>query len=366
MSSKLFTIVLSLSAFLLVVGCNGRTRKAQKDDMASTVETFKLQKGKMDSKILLPGELSGFRQVDIHAKVNSYVKTLNVDIGDKVKKGQLLIELDAPEIIAQLAAAKSRFHSQEAKYLASKSTYERILNTSKVEGTISQNDLDLALARKNGDNADLEAAKAAYQELQSMKGYLTMTAPFDGTVAERNVNIGAYVGQNAEHLLSIIEQDKLRLAVSIPEIYTGYLTMGDELSFMVNSLPGESFSAKISRMSGALDLKLRSERVELDIDNSDKRLLPGMIAEILLPLNSRNDNFIVPLSSIMNTTEGIYVIKIENDQAKWTLVSTGLSNEDSIEIFSNNLHVDDDLVLIAAEEIRNGASVKSNPKKATS
>lgn len=360
MSKKINNILCGLMFLSLLTACGDAVKKNKKNTaVASDVETFQLKKERINSQILLPGELSGFRQVDVHAKVNSYVKTLKVDIGDEVKEGQLLLELDAPEIHAQLAAAESRFHSQEAKYMASENNYDRFLKTSKVEGTISQNDLDQALARKNGDYADLQAAKAAYQELQSMKEYLRIVAPFNGTVAARNVNIGAFVGQNNIPLLSIIEQKKLRLAVSIPEIYTGYLNLGDELSFKVNSLPGETFKAKVSRMSGALDLKLRSERVELDIDNENKRLLPGMIAEIELPLYSRSANFIVPLSTIMNTTEGIYVIKVEDNKAKWTLVTTGLSNSDSIEVFSDQLEENDLLVSSAAEEIRNGSSVKT-------
>ncbi|WP_047244855.1 efflux RND transporter periplasmic adaptor subunit [Maribacter thermophilus] len=364
MKKKIYTVILALGTLALTSACDSSPKKAKENSAQSNnVETFSLKKQKIQSEILLPGELSGYRQVDIHAKVDSYVKSLKVDIGDEVKKGQLLMELDAPEIYAQLAAAKSRFHSQEAKYMASSNNYDRILKTSKVEGTISQNDLDQALARKNGDYADLQAAKAAYQELQSMKEYLRIIAPFKGTVAARNVNIGAFVGQSNTPLLSIIEQRKLRLAVLIPDAYTGYLNLGDELSFKVNSLPGETFTASVSRMSGALDLKLRSERVELDINNENKRLLPGMIAEITLPLYSKNDNFIVPLSTIMNTTEGIYVIKIKDSKAQWVKVNTGLSNKDSIEIFSNNLNENDNLVSFAAEEIRNGSIVhmaKSN------
>jgi membrane fusion protein (multidrug efflux system) len=358
MEIKMYTLVLALSAFTLITGCNSSEKKISKPTVTTNnVKTISLKKQKLNSEILLPGELSGYRQVDIHAKVNSYVKSLQVDIGDEVEQGQLLMELDAPEIYAQLAAAKSRFHSQEAKYMASSNNYDRILKTSKVEGTISQNDLDQALASKNGDYADLQAAKASFQELQSMKEYLRITAPFDGTVTARNVNIGAFVGQNNTPILSIIEQKKLRLAVSIPDMYTGYLNLGDELQFNVNSLPGETFTANVSRMAGALDLKLRSERVELDINNEDKRLLPGMIAEITLPLHSKNDNFIVPLSTILNTTEGIYVIKIEDNKARWTLVNTGLANDDSIEIFSKDLEENDHLVSLAAEEIRNGSLV---------
>lgn len=355
---KIF-VATALSITLWSCGNNNEKKKEipQVETQPKT-ETFALQKQSVMTEISLPAELSGFRQVDLFAKVNSYVKTLNVDIGADVRKGQLLVSLDAPEISSQLSAALSRLHSQEAIYTASNSTYRRLLETSKVEGTIASNDLEQALARKNADFAQLEAAKAAYKEVQVMQGYLQIRAPFNGKVTARNVNIGAYVGQGSQvPLLTVQEQSTLRLAVSVPEAYTGYLKLGDELSFKVTSFRGENFKAKVSRMAGALDNKLRSERVELDVSNSNIKLLPGMVAEVIIPLQSRNTPFVAPKTAVVETTEGTIVIKIVDGKAKHIRVETGLSVRDKIEIFSTDLQEKDILILTANEEIREGSTI---------
>jgi membrane fusion protein (multidrug efflux system) len=359
----LFKNSLYTFAALSVLSC-GNTDKAPAAPAAEEpkIETFALQKQKLSSEIMLPAELSGFRHVDLYAKVNSYVKEMKVDIGSEVRQGQLLIVLEAPEISSQLAAAESRLHSQEAVYMASNSTYSRIYETSKVEGTISKNDLDLALSRKNADYANLQAARAAYKEIQVNLSYLQICAPFDGVVSARNVNTGTYAGPAGKGselpLLTVQDQKKLRLAVSVPEMYTGYLKQGDELAFTVKSLPGQTFRAKISRMSGALDLKLRSERVELDVINTNKKLLPGMVAEVLLPLNSKDSTYVVPKTAVINTSEGLFVIKSDNGKARRVEIKKGREAGDDVEVFSDSLSVSDQLVKSASEELRNGTDIK--------
>ncbi|TEB41357.1 HlyD family efflux transporter periplasmic adaptor subunit, partial [Flavobacterium circumlabens] len=149
----------------------------------------------------------------------------------------------------------------------------------------------------------------------------------------RNVNLGTYVGPSGKGsdlpLLTIQQQDKLRLAVSVPELYTGYLHNGDEMSFNVKSLP-ETFKATITRMSGALDLKLRSERVEMDVHNTTKNLLPGMVAEVLLPLNAKDSTFVIPNTALVNSAEGIFVIKVVNHKATRIDVKRGREIDDKI------------------------------------
>lgn len=324
----------------------------------TATELFPLQKQAITSNITLPAELTGFRQVDIFAKVSSYVKTLKVDIGSTVKEGQLLIELEAPEISSQLAAATSRQHSQEAIYTASNSTYQRILETSKTEGTISNNDLEQAASRKDADLAQLEAARATIRELKVMQGYLQIRAPFTGKITARNINTGAYVGQATQlPLLTLQDQKKLRLSVSVPEAYTSYIKVGDELSFKVVSLRGETFKAKIARKSGALDARLRSEKVELDVANTAERLLPGMVAEVGLSLTSRKDPFSIPRSAMMSTSEGIFVIKSQDHKARRVKVEPGLEAGGNVEIFSEDLKAGDSLVLHVHEEIREGSAL---------
>lgn len=349
-SALLFTALVVLS------GCEKKKEETAKAEIEPKVETFALAKEKLTTELRLPAELTGFQQVDLYAKVSSFVKLLKVDIGTKVKKGQLLIVLEAPEISSQLAAAESRLKSMEAIYATSKSTYNRLYETSKVEGTISKNDLEMASGKKNSDYAQYQAAIAAHKEVSIMRGYLEIRAPFDGVVAARNVNLGTFVGPAGKGsdlpLLTIQEQSKLRLAVSVPELYTGYLHPGDEMSFNVKSLP-ETFTAKITRMSGALDLKLRSERVEMDVHNTKGNLLPGMVAEVLLPLNAKDSTFVVPKSAVVNSAEGLYVVKVVNHKATRVDIKKGREIEDKIEIFGD-LTPNDKLVKIASEETKEG------------
>lgn len=349
-----------LLAALLLNSCGEEKKEAVPFDTAPVIETFDLKKEKLSSEIRLPAELSGFRQVDLYAKVASYVKELKVDIGSQVTEGQLLIQLEAPEISSQLAAAQSRLHSLEAVYTGSNANYNRILETSKVEGTISKNDLDQALARKSSDYAQLQAARATVREIQVNQGYLQIRAPFTGIVTARNINTGAYVGPAGKGsdlpLLTVQDQKKLRLAVSVPEMYTGYLKNGDEIGFNVRSLPNDNFKAKIQRMSGALDLRLRSERVEMDVINSDNKLLPGMVAEVLLPLKAQDSTFVVPKSAVINTSEGVFVIRVKDNKTQRVEVKKGRETAESVEIFGA-LDANDKLVKAASEELKDGTKI---------
>jgi len=360
MKKTLIPSVVLLSA--LILNSCGEEKKEATVEAAPVIETFDLKKEKLSSQISLPAELSGFRQVDLYAKVASYVQDLKVDIGSQVTEGQVLIQLEAPEISSQLAAAQSRLHSLEAVYTGSNANYNRILETSKVEGTISKNDLDQALARKSSDYAQLQAARASVREIQVNQSYLQIRAPFTGIVTARNVNTGAYVGPQGKGsdlpLLTVQDQKKLRLAVSVPEMYTGYLNDGDEMSFTVRSLPNDTFKAKIQRMSGALDLRLRSERVEMDVINKDSKLLPGMVAEVLLPLNAKDSTFVVPKSAIINTAEGIFVIRVKDNKTQRVAVKKGRDDDENTEVFGD-LTLNDKLVKQASEELKDGTDIKN-------
>ncbi|HXB07584.1 MAG TPA: biotin/lipoyl-binding protein, partial [Puia sp.] len=137
----------------------------KKDSTAAPAATFQLEKGQLSTDLFVPGELIAFQQVDLYAKVNSFVRKLYVDVGSEVKEGQLLATMEAPELQSQLASAESRVKSQEAIYIASKSNYDRVIETSKTPGTISQNDVDQADARQKSDMAQWDAAKSAYKEV---------------------------------------------------------------------------------------------------------------------------------------------------------------------------------------------------------
>jgi len=360
-SSIITGTIFSLAMPILMAGCgSSEAKKDEKPVEKNITETFLLTKDKISTDLQLPGELIAFQQVDLYAKVTGFVKEMKVDIGSEVSAGQLLVTLEAPELSSQLLAADSRLKSQEAIFAASKSNYDRILETSKTAGTISQNDIDQAAAKKNSDEAQLEAARATQKEIGTMKGYLEIRAPFSGVITSRNVNLGAYVGPSGKGsefpLFTLQEQKHLRLAVSIPEAYTGLLKNGSEATFRVKSQPNETFKAQVKRMAGALDLRLRSERVEMDIINNDKKLLPGMIAEVTIPLGNSDSTFVIPKTALVNSNEGVYVIKVVDNKTQKVTVKKGRESGDNVEIFGT-LNVNDVLVKKGSEELRDGSEI---------
>ncbi|UOE47710.1 efflux RND transporter periplasmic adaptor subunit [Mucilaginibacter sp. SMC90] len=326
-----------------------------------TVQLVPVTKGRLSSNITIPGELIPYQQVDLYAKTNSYVKKLLVDIGSEVHQGQLLAVLEAPEINSQLAAAQSRIKQFEAVYFASKATYDRLVSTSKTPGTVSQNDLEQAEAKKNADQANIDAAKSGLKEVSANLAYLEIRAPFDGVITSRNVNLGAYVGpggKSTDPLFTVQDQGRLRLVVSVPEIYTGALSNKSEVNFTVRALPSEKFTAQVKRIAGALDEKLRAERLEMDVYNKDKKLIPHMFAEVNVPLPAGDSTYVVPKTAVATSTEKVFVIKVVDHKAVWVDVKKGLTNGDSIEIFGADLKQDDKLVKVASDEIRNGSTLK--------
>jgi len=351
----------------VLMQCKSSGEKAeQKESSTPTIEVFPLKQGTLTASLKIPGELVSFRDVDLYAKISSFAKQLYVDVGSEVKEGQLLALMEAPEIVSQLVAAESRLKSQQAICLASKANYDRLLETSKTPGTISQNDLDQARAKMNSDNAQLEAALAAQREVSVMQNYLEIRAPFDGIISSRNVSLGAYVGPSGKGsefpMFTLNEQKRLRLVVYVPESYSSYLHLNDDIRFTVKAYPNEKFTAKVKRLAGALDKKLRAQRIEMDVYNENKKLLPGMIAEVGLSFSSSENTWVVPRTAVVNSTERVFVIRIRDHKAEWVDVKKGLEANQQVEIFGP-LNNDDQLVTSANEEIRNDSEVKQAAKK---
>lgn len=353
---------LALVAAVWLAGCGVSQSKPDnaKVEPATVVTAFPLGKEIFSASLRTPGELQAFQQVDLYAKVNSFVRRLNVDVGSTVQAGQVLATMEAPELGSALAGAESRLRSQEAVYLASKANYDRLYQTSLTPGTVSQNDLDLAFAKQQSDFAQKEAAKAAYREVADQRNYLEIRAPFAGVISARNVSAGAYVGPSGKGselpLFTLQEQKKLRLVVAVPEAYAPYLKEEREVKFVVKSLGNREFNAVINRLAGALDTRLRAQRVEMDVINNDKLLLPGMITEVHIPMQTADSVFVVPSSAVVNSTEKVFVIRINGQKSEWVDVKKGREADGKTEIFGN-LREGDMLVEKANDEIRNGSAV---------
>jgi membrane fusion protein (multidrug efflux system) len=359
----IFSLVMSAATASCKSGDSQQHEEKQQTQQAAdaAVEVVSAQKGKLSSSLQLPGELIPYQQVEIYAKEASFVRKVLVDVGSEVKQGQLLVSMEAPEINSRMAEAQSNLKSLQAIYISSQANYNRLLETSKTPGTISPNDLDQALARVNSEKARLEGAQASIRAVAATKNYLNIRAPFSGVITARNVNPGAYVGPSGKGsetpIFVLQQQKKLRLVISVPENFTGLIRQQDEITFNVKALPSRKFTAKINRMAGALDDLLRSERIEMDVINNDKSLLPGMYAEVSIPLPAKDSTFVVPKSALVSSTEREFVIRVVNQKAEWVDVKKGREANNKIEVYGN-LNEGDKIIKTATDEIRNGSDIQ--------
>ena len=333
--------------------------------MMNMMETIEISKSNPLVPLKLAGELKPYEQTELFAKVNSYVKQIRVDIGDKVVAGQTLVVLEAPEIVSQIANAKAKVQAQEAIYLSTKSTYDRMLKADETKGAVAKDAIDQIKARKLSDESQLAAARSAYNEIRNINDYLVIKAPFSGTITNRNIDLGAYVGPMSKTPLLVIENNqKLRLNLSVPEANTPYIKIGDTIRFYVRSQPQVKHIALVSRKSGSLDERLRSEKIEADFINKEKLLKPFMVAETSIPLQNSVATFFVPKMSVVESGMGTYVIRIEQGKTKNIPVSKGRMWEDKVEIFGE-LSEGDKILKMASEEIMEGTDVppKNQTKK---
>lgn len=361
---KLDTILLSVICMVLMGACSVKEKQAEEQqgnmNMPMNVERTKLEKSNPAIPVRLPGELVPDQEVMIYAKVPSYVQTLKVDVGSKVMQGQVLMTLEAPEINSQLASALSKMKAQEAVYIATKATYNRTIKAAQTVGAISQDAIDQITARKDADEAQYIASKSLYQEVKAMENYLIIRAPFSGVITERNTDVGAYVGpagKGSDKSLLVVQKDeKLRLVLAIPEAHTPYVELGDTVRFSAKSIPQKVFTGIVARRAGALDTKLRAERIEVDVQNPDGLLLPRMIVDANITLRSEEPTFFIPKSALVDGNMGVYVMKIVDGKTQKVSVRKGRSHDMSVEIFGS-LDVGDEILLKVSEETKENMSV---------
>jgi membrane fusion protein (multidrug efflux system) len=356
---KKYSVLIVVIAF---AACHQQENK-QADKPAPVAKRWELGEvveKPLSSSINLPGELRPFEIVQLYPKVNGFVKEVSVDRGSLVHKGQVLLRLEAPEIEQQYFAAKSKYLQVYAMFLASKDSYERLVVTSRTPGTVPAHDLEMARTKMMADSAMSEGEIANYRGLEATKNYLTVQAPFNGVITERNVHPGALVGPNIKAddkpMLVLEEEARLRLVVNIPEVYSNQLQGRSAISFMVSTLPGKIFTGNISRSSGSLNTKFRSEAVEIDVNNAQHLLKPGMYAEVILPIERSQPSMVVPSPAVVTSTEGKYVICVMGGKATRVDVLEGNSRNDSTEVFGH-LHTGDKVVLHATDEIKDGTKI---------
>ncbi len=311
-----------------------------------------VRKGGVATTVKLPAQLAAYQEVNIFPKVNGYVQSVLVDIGSKVTKGTLLLTLEAPELQQSVLEAKEKYAKAFADYTIDKEHYERLLVAARTAGAVSPLDLSTLKARMDADKAVCSAEKANWQMQQTMQGYLQVRAPFSGVITERNIHPGILVSavDKGKPVLELKQTDKLRLQADIPETIAATLKDKDAVSFFVSSFPGKKMIGMISRKADNVNLRYRSERIEVDVDNKEGLLTPGMYADIILDAKGDSNGFSVPRSAVVISTERKYVLKYRNGKIIKVDVFTGNEAPDSIQVYGD-LKDGDQVIARANDEI---------------
>ncbi|MGO8789910.1 MAG: efflux RND transporter periplasmic adaptor subunit [Terriglobia bacterium] len=376
-------ILLTLSAAtLLCVSCSqgpsGATPPADSTSQAaavSEVEVTRVVAQKLNTTVKLPAQLAAYEIVDVYPKVTGFLKSIKVDRGSRVKAGEAIAQLEAPELLAQRAEAESKFQSAEsqlsaaqAKLAADQATYQRMSSAAKTPGVVAQNDLEVAQRTSQADQATVDAlaksanaAQEALRAVSQLEAYLSITAPFDGQVTNRYVHPGALVGPSggpgaATAIVQIQTLTRHRLVVPVPEYDAAGIPEGTEVSFTAPSFPGRSFKAPIARISGAVDVKTRTMPVELDVRDPKAELDPGTFCEVAWPVRRAYPTLFVPTTAVGNDLERAFVIRLRNNHAEWVDVKTGVTSGKLIEVFGD-LAEGDTVATRGTDQIRSGATV---------
>ncbi len=305
-------------------------------------------------EISVPAELKPYEQVAVHAKVTGFVKQLYVDRGDRVRKGQLLAVLEAPEMQQQYLSDRSTEQKVYSDYLYAKQAYDRLVDASKTSGAVAAIELERAKSAMESAKSSYDASKAGTAHSSQLQQYLRITAPFDGVVTQRNVSVGALAGSgNSSPLFLMAQGSKLRLTLSLPERHTSSVHEGIAATFTVSSQPGKTFDTKLSRTSGLLDQQDRSLTLEFDVSNPSGELQGGDYAQVKLKLKRKTPSNWVPNKSVLTTQSGTFVLTFNNKEVKRIAVHEGIRLDTLTEVFGN-LSPQDKIITKPSEEIKEG------------
>lgn len=316
-------------------------------------ETVGVQEMNPDFTISVPGELKPYETAQLFAKVQGFIKRIYTDRGAHVRKGQLLAILEAPEMNQEYLVQKSSQQKMYTDYLYNKQTYERLLEAAKTKGAVAAIELDRAKSLMESSRSAYESSKAGTGRSSQMNEYLRITAPFNGVITEKNLSEGALAGPNVGiPIFRIAQKDKLRLTVSVPEKYVSSISQSTHVNFTVSSIPGQSFTAVLSRDSHIIDAENRSLTVEFDVQDNPL-LKGGEYAQVQLNLKRNSATLFVPEKSIIHSQEGVYVMALNNNEIKKISVKEGITSENMTEIFGD-ISANDKILKKPSEEIKEG------------
>jgi RND family efflux transporter MFP subunit len=303
------------------------------------VEVIHPQKGAPSQEIVLPGNMQAYIDSPIYARTDGYLKKWYVDIGGRVKAGQLLADIETPEVDAQLRQALADLKTAQANYALSEITYNRY-ETLKDTDSVAKQDVDNAVGDFEAKRAMVASAEANVKRLQELVSFEKIYAPFDGVITARETDIGDLIdagtnGGTAKELFHIGAINTLRVYINVPQIYSAETKPGIHAYLTLQEFPGRKFDGRVVRTANAIDLASRTLLVEVDVDNPTGELLPGAYAEVHLKIESGAPTFIIPVTTLIFRTAGMQVATVrDGNKAALIPISIGRDFGTSVEVVS--------------------------------
>lgn len=338
------------------------TLRKETDQLAvPTVNVIRPKQTAPSQEIVLPANVQPFINAPIYARTNGYLKRWYVDIGARVKKGQLLAEIETPEIDQQLLQARANLATAEANLKLSQTTAVRYQDLLKSD-SVSQQETDNAIGSFNANKAIVQADAANVKQLEALQSFERVYAPFDSVVTARNTDIGALItagsGTTSTELFRIAQPGKLRVYVNVPQAYSQAAKPGLTGELALSEFPGRRFPGKLVRTADAIDPATRTLLTEIDVDNPTGNLLSGAYAEVHLKLPSAQSAYILPVNTLLFRSEGLRIAAVESQQrAVLKPIAMGRDFGSEVEVIAG-LDGDESIILDPPDSIVDGQTVR--------
>jgi len=360
--------VVALIAAGLIVGTGIRAREEQDtklknwtEDQAIPTVAVALPNAKALSPTLdLPGRLEAYYRAPIFARVSGYLKNWNADIGARVKAGQVIAEIEAPDLDQQLLQARADLASAEASAKLSEATLNR-RKTLVASNFVSAQEIDERTADLSNKNGTVKADQANVERLEALAGYKKITVPFDGIVTSRDTDVGALInagGGTGPAMFTISDIRKLRVYVNVPQTYVPAIRIGAKATLSMPEYPNRTFPATVEASSQAVDVASGTTRMQLGLDNSSGELMPGAYASVKLDLQRDSTPLSIPASALIFNGNGLRVATVStDDKVVFKTVTIGRDMGKEIELASG-LAPDDRVITAPPDGLADGDHVR--------
>jgi RND family efflux transporter MFP subunit len=327
----------------------------------SSVVVTTPSRGTASEEVALPGNIQPYTDAAIFARTTGYLKARHADIGSKVTAGQVLAEIDTPEIDQQLLQARADLATAKANEGLARTTAERYQDLIKTD-SVSRQDLDNANGSYEAKKAEVMSEDANVKRLEELQRFKTIHAPFAGVITARNTDIGALIGSGsaAKELFHIAQVDRLRIFVDVPQIYSRAARPDVLATIEVQDLPGRKFTGKLARTAQSIDAGSRTLLVEIDMDNPGGEILPGSFAQVHLKLPTDATTFRLPVTTLIFRSEGLRVAAVKNGIVSLIPITIGRDFGSTVEVIAG-LTGSEQLVINPPDSLAEGQSVTVTP-----